>query len=856
MATQTPRTRTLILGCDYPTFHLYWRYYSQCADKEIVGFVHTTFAPPPISKFKGIYRLPLPVYNLRSLERIILKKQVQKCVIQAQNIDMTELQAIINRILSTGICGFEFLPKKSLTIHSFKRTIVISSLATKLGKSQLARYFCSILAKEYKRVAVVYSLSSINPSENTLIIEDCPHYEFDEQSTIPENVFSIDDEHQIKQYQNSGAYKIFATSDIRQAIICAEQCADIIIFDAYQCEIPFIESDYTFCVVSSDSLINPHKLSLWPGLVNVHEASKKVVLYRGQQQLPDRRIKEIDALFKESRVYYASSQYDFEGVSTSTIFGQKVMTIDSQEDAGISNQLAFHYGASEIVTPSTTTEQVSVKGRTTTVKLPRAASPLAIPHGHSELNLTSSIESFASRGFDDSSEFLNYEAGSLPSVIIPAQNARIDIIQNMTAEPKSEEMLFKIDDAEESEDENISLEDRSPSPNSQVVEEKNQALENLSRIINETKDVDVIISSLNTPIPGLDPTKLVIYATPEIQDNEGKLYKWIVDFANPKVPALQKHFEAQVDIIMSLAKASDKELRVQNNDSSNRESFCRIFLSSHLPPGFRVTTGEIIDSSSNLTGQLDVVVVNDLCPSLTIDTSGHVIAPIPADSVLAVIEVKTTLTHDALNKALSQMRPIKALMPSHTTLLTPDGGIIDDPLGGKVIAGIFSFNITDEIEDQVPELLEKYPNVVDFIVLPDAFAFINEKTLKVCGMEVGSHELIHGYCKFTAKGMGLAMIYGILNSIAAIRRFNGMNCVRYISGSWGNERDKISKIISQVSTSINLLDKYFATATTEKKNEYFRKKDEFSKIVTDSLSNLGKKNATIKPPLVPKTTPI
>ncbi|EAX88663.1 hypothetical protein TVAG_459780 [Trichomonas vaginalis G3] len=847
MATQTPRTRTLILGCDYTTFHLYWRYYSQNPEREIVGFVHCFPNPPPIKGFKGIFRSPIPVYSLRSLERIIHKRQVQRCAIQTTNISMQDLQSIINRILATGICGFEFLPKKLLTVRTFKRTIVISSLAPKVGKSQLARYFCSILAREGKRVAVIYPLTTIISQDDVLNIDDCPHFEFDESSKIPENIFSVDDEYQIKQYQNSGAYKIFATSDTRQAIICAEQCADIIILDAYQCDIPYIESEFQFCVVSSESLLRPRVLSLWPGLVNVHEASKKVVLTRGQTHLPKSRIDEIDALFKEAKVFYASSQYDFDGVATSTIFGQKVMTIDYSEDIGISNQLAVTYGASEIVTPSQSNagEGVTVKGRTTTVSIPRAVSPLPIPQlpSQTDLAVNSSMESFSFEG-GDSSELLNYATGSLPSHIVPVSSLEI-------SDPKSD-----INDVlNEEESENEPEQNRTESPtNSNVLDERNAALNNLSRIINETKDVDVIISSINTPIPGLDPTKLVIYATPEINDSDGKLYKWIVDFANPKSPPLQKHFEAQVDILMSLASASDKELRVQNNDSSNRESFCRLFLSSHLPPGFRVTTGEIIDSNSNLTGQLDVVVVNDLCPSLTIDTSQSVIAPIPADSVLAVIEVKTTLTNDALNKALNQMRPIKALMPSHTTLLTPDGGIIDDPLGGKVIAGIFSFNITDEIEDQVPELLEKYPNVVDFIVLPDAFAFINEKTLKVCGMEVGSHELIHGYCKFTAKGMGLAMIYGILNSIAAIRRFNGMNCVRYISGSWGNEKDKMSKIIGQVSTTINLLDKYFTTATTERKNEYFRKKEEFNKIVADSLANYNKRTPRIFHPQ-PSTLP-
>ncbi|NLZ94999.1 MAG: hypothetical protein GX921_04130 [Bacteroidales bacterium] len=292
-----------------------------------------------------------------------------------------------------------------------------------------------------------------------------------------------------------------------------------------------------------------------------------------------------------------------------------------------------------------------------------------------------------------------------------------------------------------------------------------------------------------------------MYTSPEIYDTEGALYKWISQFfKNSIVPPLKDHFQAQVDIIMTLAHASDKELFVSNNDSANREAFCRLFLQSHLPPVFRVTTGEIIDSYSNRTGQLDVIIVNDVCPRLTIDSTGSVIAPVPADNVLCAIEVKTTLTQEALKKALSQMRPVKALMPTHTTLQLPDGKIVEDPLGGKIITGIFSFNPSSEIEEKIPEIIETYPNVVDFIVL-------TERTLEVCGMSVGSHQVINGYVKFVAKGMGLALIFGILNSLAAIRRFSGLNCIRYLSGNWGGKTEMFHKNVIEAKETINKLDK-------------------------------------------------
>lgn len=749
MTIQTPRTRTLILGCDYPTFHLYWRYYSQLQDREIVGFVYCFDGDIPIKNFKGIYKHPHSVYPLQKLETTILEKRIQKCVIQVQNIPMPKVQSIINRILSTGTCGFEFIPTGALVVKSFKPIIAITSLAPKLGKSQLARYFCSILCKENRRVAVIYPLPEILPnSHSPFTIESSPHYEFNQADEIPPDTFSIDDESQIKSYQSSGAYKIFATSDTRHAIICAEQCADVIIFDSHSCETPFINVKARFCVVSDDALNNVRNTSLWPGLVNVMESKNIVVLTRGQRRIEEKKALEIKRLLKEHTIYYASSHFVIDNSSGSEVFNRKVIPVDNTDEPGISSAVAKTMGASELVVPSVfLTDGIGNRGNAVVASLPRASSPTA----------------------------------------------------NTKAQTKT-------------------------------------TLEKLAAMINKT-DADVVIVSLNHDIPGLDRSKMVLYTSPEIDDTDGALYKWLSQFFQKSAnPPLKNHFEAQVDIIMALAHASDKELFVTNNDSANRESFCRLFLQSHLPPGFRVTTGEIIDCSSHLTGQLDVIIVNDVCPRLTIDTTKSVIAPVPADCVLGVIEVKTTLTQEALKKALSQMRPVKALMPTHTTLQLPDGRIVSDPLGGKIITGIFSFNPTNDIEDKIPEIIEMFPNVVDFIVLPDAFGFFSERTLQVCGMSVGSHQVINGYVKFTAKGMGLALIFGILNSLAAIRRFSGLNCVRYLSGTWGAKSDMIQKNIIEVKKKVSKLDKYFVNMETSSKEEFFKTKDQYiqnyNKVVT------------------------
>jgi len=240
--------------------------------------------------------------------------------------------------------------------------------------------------------------------------------------------------------------------------------------------------------------------------------------------------------------------------------------------------------------------------------------------------------------------------------------------------------------------------------------------------------------------------------------------------------------------------------------------------------------------------QLDVVIVNDSSPRLTIDSSNSIIAPILADSVLSVIEVKTSLTADQLKKALSQMRPVKALMTTHSTLITPDGRVVEDPLDGKIITGIFSFNPGSNIEYRIPSIVALYPGVIDFIVLPDDFGFFSVDILRVCGISINESEILNGFVKYSARGMGLAMVFGILNSLAATRRFSGANCIRYLNGYWGGPSEEFNRIASNTEKYLNSMNKIVAKNNDiESKKQFYYSQKQFSEKVND-FSNLLKKD--------------
>jgi hypothetical protein len=92
-----------------------------------------------------------------------------------------------------------------------------------------------------------------------------------------------------------------------------------------------------------------------------------------------------------------------------------------------------------------------------------------------------------------------------------------------------------------------------------------------------------------------------------------------------------------------------------------REAFVREFLVAHLGTRAAIGTGEIVDASSRAGGprnQIDIVVYKSEFPK--IDLGGGIHAFL-AESVIATIEVKSTLTKSGLEKATKSAVAVKAL---------------------------------------------------------------------------------------------------------------------------------------------------------------------------------------------------
>lgn len=101
-----------------------------------------------------------------------------------------------------------------------------------------------------------------------------------------------------------------------------------------------------------------------------------------------------------------------------------------------------------------------------------------------------------------------------------------------------------------------------------------------------------------------------------------------------------------------------------------REVFVRDFLRTHLTETVAIGQGEVIDCESQDVGQMrnqhDVVVYRKEYPRLHLAEDTHVFL---AESVVATIEVKSTLTEAELKKAVRAARNVKKLKISRRSVI-------------------------------------------------------------------------------------------------------------------------------------------------------------------------------------------
>lgn len=129
---------------------------------------------------------------------------------------------------------------------------------------------------------------------------------------------------------------------------------------------------------------------------------------------------------------------------------------------------------------------------------------------------------------------------------------------------------------------------------------------------------------------------------------------------------LKSHMDAKENVLVAISKVPANSGHSLHKGTP-REAFIREFLESHLSENVAIGTGEIIDANSRPNAprnQFDIVIYKKSYPKLDFGggVSGFLI-----ESVIATVEIKSTLSRAEMEQAIKAARNAKALIPNVTT---------------------------------------------------------------------------------------------------------------------------------------------------------------------------------------------
>ena len=119
---------------------------------------------------------------------------------------------------------------------------------------------------------------------------------------------------------------------------------------------------------------------------------------------------------------------------------------------------------------------------------------------------------------------------------------------------------------------------------------------------------------------------------------------------------LYKYFKESTKMLLSKYRRSSIQEQ-SPNIGTNREVYIKDFLESIIPPRLEVRSGELIDNKGNRSGQLDVILVRNDTPHLSLEGEDTYLIT----GAFCAIEIKSNLNKEKLLKATETLSKVEAL---------------------------------------------------------------------------------------------------------------------------------------------------------------------------------------------------
>lgn len=173
---------------------------------------------------------------------------------------------------------------------------------------------------------------------------------------------------------------------------------------------------------------------------------------------------------------------------------------------------------------------------------------------------------------------------------------------------------------------------------------------------------------------------------------------------------------------------SEMRIKIQHNleDGKYREYIVKRILSKIVPSKYEITNGFVIDSENNKSDEMDIIIYDKSYVPPFFDETYTVV---PIEAVIAVIQVKTTLTWDELKSSIDNLNSIDKLKAKigGKIISANEGRIIDEKrfvAPYKIIVS-YKSNITKD-HDFSEEMKNKHLDMI-YIVDGDYDLYIKNR---------------------------------------------------------------------------------------------------------------------------------
>ncbi len=265
-------TRVVILGAAGRDFHNFNCIFRDNASYRVIAFTATQIPeiegrlyPPSLAGKR--YPEGISILSMDDLESLINKFDVDECYFSYSDTSYTEVMQVASRVLSAG-AKFCLLPPSLTMLSVEKPAIGVVAVRTGSGKSQTARFIARTLNSMGKRVAVVRHPMAYGNLEMQRV------QKFEEFEDLNRYQCTIEEREEYEHHIRAGNL-VFAGVDYAEVLKCAEQSADIILWDGGNNDTPFVKTDLLITV--ADPLRAGHERLYYPGEINLMLADVVII---------------------------------------------------------------------------------------------------------------------------------------------------------------------------------------------------------------------------------------------------------------------------------------------------------------------------------------------------------------------------------------------------------------------------------------------------------------------------------------------------------------------------------------------------------------------------------------------------